>query len=75
MIRHRAISEVIEDLRFALEVMEESEHSGLDEQAAGVLRSRILSQIEKMKAYIAPEPVLDSSLLAVECEWSAEPLG
>jgi hypothetical protein len=68
MIRHRATREVLEDLRFALEVMEESEHSGLDDHAADVLRSRILGQIERIKAHIACEPVLDSSLLAVEYE-------
>jgi hypothetical protein len=66
MIRHRATREVLEDFRFALEVMEESEHSGLDDHAADVLRSRILSQIEKMKAHIACESVVNSSLSAAD---------
>lgn len=68
MIRHRVTHEVLEDLRFALEVMEEGEHSGLDDHAADVLRNRILGQIKRIKVHIACEPAFDSSPLAVENE-------
>jgi hypothetical protein len=53
MIRHRPAAEVLEDLRFALEVMEEKTHSGMDAQSAKVLRNRILTQIAKVEAEIA----------------------
>src|SRR5215472_181782 len=45
MIRHRPPHEVLEDLQFVLEVMEEKAHSGLDAQAADVLRNGIVAQI------------------------------
>ena len=53
MIRHRPAHEVLEDLRFALEVMEEKSHAGLDAQAAEALRNRILFQIAKVEAEMA----------------------
>jgi hypothetical protein len=57
MIRHRPLIEVVEDLRFALKVMEERSHSGLSHQAAEVLRNRILSQISAIEDQIAREYV------------------
>jgi len=55
MIRHRPPHEVIEDLRFALEVMEEWSHSGRDAQTADVLRNRILAQIAEVESQMASE--------------------
>jgi hypothetical protein len=55
MIRHRPLNEVLDDLRFSLEVMEQDSHSGLDKQTADVLRTRILGQIAKIEAEIAWE--------------------
>jgi len=55
MIRHRPLKEVLEDLRFSLEVLEERSHSGLDSEYAEVLRKRILGQIARVEAQIATE--------------------
>ncbi len=55
MIRHRAPDQVLEDLRFALEVMEENSHLGLDHGAANTLRSRLLRQIAHLEDVIATE--------------------
>jgi hypothetical protein len=55
MIRHRPPHEVLEDLQFALEVMEERSHLGLDAEATQILRNKILSQIEKVRALIERE--------------------
>jgi|SRR6516162_5537563 hypothetical protein len=55
MIRHRPLKEVLEDLRFSLEVLEERSHCGLDLQHAAVLRSRLLGQIARVEAQIARE--------------------
>jgi hypothetical protein len=55
MIRHRPPHEVLEDLRLALEVMEEKSHAGLDTQAADVLRNRILAQISKVESLMERE--------------------
>lgn len=55
MIRHRPPREVLEDLRFALDVMEEKSHIGLDDRAADTLRNRILRQIANLEAVIAQE--------------------
>jgi hypothetical protein len=59
MIRHRPAHEVLADLRFALAVMEENSHAGLDRQAAKVLRDRILGQIANIEAEIARESPLE----------------
>jgi hypothetical protein len=61
MIRHRPLNEVVEDLRFALKVMEENSHSGLSHEAARVLRNRILSQISALEDQIAREPAADEA--------------
>lgn len=55
MIRHRPLKEVLEDLRFSLDVMEENSHFGLDDQFAEVLRNKILSKIARIEAQIARE--------------------
>jgi hypothetical protein len=55
MIRHRSPQEVLEDLRFALEVMEENSHLGLEKPAADNLRGRILAQIAQVEAAIGGE--------------------
>jgi hypothetical protein len=55
MIRHRPLHEVLRDLRYTLEVMEENSNAGLDDQYAAVLRNRILGQIARVEAQIARE--------------------
>jgi hypothetical protein len=65
MIRHRPHSEVLKDLRFALEVMEEKSHLGLEHEAASTLRSRLLAQIARLEAAIANQPATPSPALAV----------
>jgi hypothetical protein len=64
MIRHRPPNEVIENLRFALNVIVENSHSGLDQQAAETLRNRILGQIAKIEAMYARELAAASSTVA-----------
>jgi hypothetical protein len=61
MIRHRPAHEILEDLRFALEVMEEKSHAGMDAKAAETLRNRILAQIGKVEAEIAGKRVTINS--------------
>jgi hypothetical protein len=63
MIRHRPHREVLEDLRYALEVMEENSHLGLDDPAANALRSRLLGQITKVEAAIARESAISAPLI------------
>jgi hypothetical protein len=55
MIRHRPLKEVLEDLRFSLEVLEERSHCGLDGQYAASLRNRLLGQIARVEAQIIRE--------------------
>jgi hypothetical protein len=55
MIRHRPLKEVLEDLRFSLEVLEERSNCGLDQQYAETLRNRLLGQIARVEAQIARE--------------------
>ena len=58
--------EVLEDLRFALKVMEERSHLGLDVQAARALRNTICSQIAKIEALIDRERVAATESPALE---------
>ena len=55
MIRHRPPSEVLEDLRYALGVMEEQSHLGLDRKHAEIVRGALLRQIASVEAEIARE--------------------
>ena len=60
MIRHRPPREVLEDLRFALEAMEENSHLGLDVGAANAVRDTLLRQIARLEAEIARELLASS---------------
>ena len=55
MICHRPLTEVLEDLRYALRVMDEETHLGLDGKYADTLRGTLLHQIAKVEADIARE--------------------
>ena len=55
MIRHRPLREVLGDLKFALDVMEENSHLGFDDGTASVLRDRLLGQITQIEAEIVRE--------------------
>jgi hypothetical protein len=55
MIRHRPLNEVLEDLRFSLEVLEERSNCGLDQRYAETVRNRLLGQIARVEAQIAQE--------------------
>ena len=43
-------SVVVDDLRFALDVLQESSHLGLDSEYASRLRSVILEQVERRES-------------------------
>jgi len=55
MIRHRPPNEVLEDLRYALRVMDEESHLGLDHKYAETVRGVLLRQIAAIEADIARE--------------------
>ena len=55
MIRHRPPNEVLEDLRYALRLMDEESHLGLDEKYAETVRRTLLRQIAAVEADIARE--------------------
>jgi hypothetical protein len=55
MIRHRPLKEVLEDLRFSLEVLDERSQCGLDTEYAEILRKRVLNQIARIEEQIATE--------------------
>jgi hypothetical protein len=50
MLDTKSKSELITDLRFALDVMEEYSHLGLDDEAANKLREIIVHQIDDARA-------------------------
>jgi hypothetical protein len=53
--------ELASDLRFALDVMEEKSHLGLDDEGAGQLRSILLRHIEDAKLEPGPSSVAPES--------------
>ena len=55
MIRHRPPIEVLEDLRYALRVMDEESHLGLDDTYAEIVRGSLLRQIAAVEDQIARE--------------------
>jgi hypothetical protein len=55
MIRHRPLKEVLEDLGFSLEVLDERSQCGLDPEYAEILRKRLLNQIARIEKQIATE--------------------
>ena len=65
--------QVLRDLRFALEVMEERSHIGLDDKSARIVRKALLNRIlETEKGHLYPrsaekamgEPTAEESLTA-----------
>ena len=48
--------DVVTELRFALDVMEEYSHLGLDDEAASKLRSILLRRIDEAEAAISCKP-------------------
>jgi hypothetical protein len=55
MIRHRPPNEVLEDLRYALQVLNEDDHLGLDDKYAETLRRTLFRRIAAVEAQIARE--------------------
>ena len=55
MIRHRPPTEVLENLRYALSVMDEESHLGLGDKYAETVRRTLLRQIAVVEAAIARE--------------------
>jgi hypothetical protein len=50
MLDTKSKSDLVTDLRYALDVMEEYSHLGLDDEAAGKLREILVRQIENAHA-------------------------
>jgi hypothetical protein len=48
--------ELISDLEFALDVMEEKSHLGIDDERAGQLKGILLRQVEEAKAELGRRP-------------------
>ena len=55
MIRHCPPTEVLQDLRYALGVMEEESHLGLDNKYAETVRAALLRRIAAVEAQIVRE--------------------
>jgi hypothetical protein len=51
----RSNREVLAELRYALQVMDENSHLGLDDQAADNLRAMLLRRIAKVESELARE--------------------
>ena len=54
----RTKSDLVDDLRYALDVMEESSHLGLDNEAAGRLREILTRRIEDAHASVSCSPAV-----------------
>jgi hypothetical protein len=50
-------SDAATDLRYALDVMEEYSHLGLDDEFAGKLKQILLKRIEEAEAAVSAKPV------------------
>lgn len=60
MLDTKSKSDVVTDLRYALDVMEEYSHLGLDDEAASKLREILIRQIDDARADLSccpPTPV------------------
>ena len=58
--------ELANELRYALDVMEENSHLGLDDEAASRLRSILRRRIEKAESEFSPRPTEPVRLPAEE---------
>ena len=56
MVDTKSKSDLVNDLRYALDVMEEYSHLGLDDEAASKLREILVRQIENTCADISSRP-------------------
>lgn len=56
MLDTKSKSELVSDLRYALDVMEEYSHLGLDDEAASKLREIIVRQIDDARAGLSCFP-------------------
>jgi hypothetical protein len=63
--------DLVTELRYALDVMEEYSHLGLDSEAASKLRSILLRRIEEAEAAISCRPAAPVRFLIEEAKISA----
>ena len=56
MLDARSKSQLVSDLRYALDVMEEYSHLGLDDEAASNLREILVRQIDDARADLSCSP-------------------
>ena len=63
--------DLVNELRYALDVMEEYSHLGLDNEAAGKLRSILVRRINEAEAAVSSRPAAPVRFRVEEAEISA----
>jgi hypothetical protein len=61
MMHRRPSHELLAELRYALQVMEENSHLGLDDPAANKLKTILLRRIGKMEETLARETAISTA--------------